>query len=123
MSYSRETGRNRTADVAANECFTGGRQSRGIERPKITYDVAPDLGHWGVEIVGKVKAWAKAIIGPTSPPGKYPQLMNAPGSETGPGPQIVTWGKSTILSVDAHGFKFEYTLNSAKHIPFDWVGP
>ena len=97
--------------------------SRGIERAKITYEIAPDFGHWGVEIVGRVKAWAKAIIGPTSPPGKYPQLMNAPGSETGPGPQLVTWGKSTILSVDAHGFKFEYTLNSAKHIPFDWVGP
>jgi hypothetical protein len=106
-----------------NECFAGGRQSRGLERAKITYEIAPDLGHWGVEIVGKVKAWAKAIIGPTSPPGKYPQLMHAPGSETGPGPQLVTWGKSTILSVDAHGFKFEYTLNSAKHIPFDWVGP
>src|SRR5207248_10749557 len=59
----------------------------------------------------------------TSPPGKYPQLMNAPGSETGPGPQLVTWGKATILSVDAHGFKFDYTLNSAKHIPFDWEGP
>ena len=57
------------------------------------------------------------------PPGKYPQLINAPGSETGPGPQLVTWGKSTVLSVDAHGFKFEYTLNSAKHIPFDWRGP
>jgi hypothetical protein len=106
-----------------NECFAGGRQSRGIERAKIAYEIAPDLGHWGVEIVGRVKAWAKAIIGPTSQPGKYPQLMNAPGSETGPGPQLVTWGKSTILSVDAHGFKFEYTLNSAKHIPFDWVGP
>jgi len=93
------------------------------ERANITYEIAPDLGHWGVEIVGKLKAWAKAIIGPTSPPGKYPQLMNAPGSETGPGPQLVTWGKSTILSVDAHGFKFEYTLNSLKHIPFNWVGP
>ena len=114
MSSSRETGRNRTADVAANECFAGGRQSRGIERAKITYEIAPDLGHWGVEIVGRVKAWAKAIIGPTSPPGKYPQLINAPGSETGPGTQLVTWGKSTMLSVDAHGFKFEYTLNSAK---------
>jgi hypothetical protein len=50
-------------------------------------------------------------------------FRDAPGSETGPGPQLVTWGKSTILSVDAHGFKFEYTLNSAKHIPFDWGGP
>jgi hypothetical protein len=35
----------------------------------------------------------------------------------------MSWGKSTILSVDAHGFKFVYTLNSAKHIPFDWAGP
>jgi hypothetical protein len=77
-----------------------------------------DRAHWGVEIAGKVKAWAKALFGPTSAPGKYPRLMNAPGSETGgPGPQLVTWGKSTILSVDAFGFKFEYTSNSAKHIP------
>ena len=50
-------------------------------------------------------------------------LMYAPGSETGPGPQLVTWGKSTILSVDAYGFKFEYTSNSAKHILFDWTVP
>jgi hypothetical protein len=27
------------------------------------------------------------------------------------------------LSVDAHGFRFEYTLNSAKHIPFRLVRP
>jgi hypothetical protein len=66
---------------------------------------------------------AKEISGPTSPPGKYPQLMDAPGSETGPGPQLVTWDKATILSVDAHGFKFDDTLNSAKHIAFDWEGP
>jgi hypothetical protein len=63
------------------------------------------------------------LFGPTSSPGKYPRLMYAPGSETGPGPQLVTWGRSTILSVDAYGFKFEYTSNSAKHIPFDWTGP
>jgi hypothetical protein len=57
-----------------------------------------------------------------APPGKYPQLMNAPGSETGPG-QLVTWGKSTNCSVDAFGFKFQWTTNSSKHIPFDWAGP
>jgi hypothetical protein len=91
-----------------NECFTGGRQSRGVERAKITYEIAPDLAHWGVEIVGKVKAWAKAISGPTSPPGKYPQLINAPGSETGPGPQLVTWegddplGRRAWLQVRLH---------------------
>jgi hypothetical protein len=73
-----------------NECFAGGRQSRGIERAEIRYEIALDLGHWGVEIVGKVKAWAKAISGPTS---KYPQLINAPGSETGPGPQLVARGE------------------------------
>jgi hypothetical protein len=51
---------------------------------------------WGTEIVGKVKAWAGALTGPTSLPGKYPELMNPPGSETGPG-QRVTWGKSTVV--------------------------
>jgi hypothetical protein len=40
-----------------------------------------------------VKAWAKALTGPTSLPGKYPQLMNALGCEAGPGSQLVTWGK------------------------------
>jgi hypothetical protein len=69
-----------------------------------------------------VRAWAKALTGPTSLPGKYPQLMNPPGSETGPG-QLVTWGKSTICSVDAFGYKFQWTTNSSKHIPFDWTGP
>jgi hypothetical protein len=53
----------------------------------------------------------------------YPQLMNAPGCETGPGPQLVTWGKSTACSVDAFGYRFQWTTNSSKHIPFDWTGP
>ena len=94
----------------------------GVERAKISYEIAPDQSHWGVEIAGKVKAWAKALVGPTSNPGEYPRMMNAPGSETGPGPQLVTWGKSTVCSVDAFGFSFEWTVNSAKHIPFDWSG-
>src|SRR5207253_10744467 len=64
-----------------NECFSGGRQARGVERAKIAFEIAPDEAHWGVEIVGKVKAWAKALTGPTSNPGSYPRLMNAPGSE------------------------------------------
>ena len=54
------------------EACADGRQSCGIERAQITYEIAPDLGPWGVEIVGRVKAWAKAIIGPTSPPGSIP---------------------------------------------------
>ena len=51
-----------------NECFAGGRQSRGVERAKITYEIAPDLGHWGVEIVGKVKAWARRSAAPPARP-------------------------------------------------------
>ena len=109
------------AELAA--LFTGGREMRGVERAKITFEIAPDRARWGTEIAGKVKAWAKALTGPTSPLGKYPQLMNAPGCETGPGPQLVTWGKSTICSVDAFGYKFAWTTNSSKHIPFDWTGP
>lgn len=103
--------------------FTGGRQSRGVERAQIHFEIAPDREHWGTEIAGKVKAWARALTGPTSLPGRYPQLMNAPGCETGPGPQLVTWGKSTICSVDAFGYRFEWTANSSKQIPFDWEGP
>ena len=98
--------------------FPEGREFRGAERARITYEVAPDRAQWGTEIAGKVKAWAKALTGPTSLPGKYPQLMNPPGSETGPG-QLVTWGKSVACSVDAFGFKFQWTTNSSKHIPFD----
>ena len=109
------------AEMAA--LFTEGREIRGIERARITFEVAPDLTHWGVEIAQKVKSWAKVITGPTSLPGKYPQLMNPPGSETGPGPQLVTWGKSTICHVDAFDFTFQWTTSSSKHIPFDWTGP
>jgi len=103
--------------------FTEGRELRGIERAKITFEIAPDCTHWGAEIAGKVKSWTKVITGPTSLPGKYPQLMNAPGSETGPGSQLVTWGKSTVCSVDAFNFKFQWTTSSSKHIPFNWSGP
>jgi hypothetical protein len=50
-----------------NECFAGGRQSPGIERAKITYEIAPDLGHWGVEIGGAICLEGGVPIG--TPPG------------------------------------------------------
>lgn len=102
--------------------FAEGRKVVGVERADISFEIAPDRSRWGTEIAGKLKAWAEAITGPTSLPGKYPQLHNPPGSETGPG-QIATWGKSTICTVDCFGFKFSWTVNSSKHIPFDWQGP
>ena len=103
--------------------FTEGRTLVGSERAKISFEIAPDQSRWGVDIAGKVTAWAEALTGPTSNPGEYPRLANAPGSETGPGPQLVTWGKATVCKVDAFGFNFSWDVNSAKHIPFDWTGP
>lgn len=105
-----------------NALFTGGRKVIGIERARIDYEITPNQSRWGVNIAGKVKAWAAALTGPTSNPGDYPRLTGAPGSETGPG-QVVTWGKSQVCKVDAFGFNFSWDVNSAKHIPFDWRGP
>ncbi|MFQ5828424.1 MAG: DUF1326 domain-containing protein [Candidatus Methylomirabilia bacterium] len=109
------------AQVAA--LFAEGRELRGVERARIDFEVASDRAHWWTEIPGKVKAWAKALTGPASLPGKYPQLVNAPGCETGPGPQLVTWGNATVCWVNAFGCTWEWSGNSSKHIPFDWSGP
>jgi len=111
-----------SAGIFIDDCADERQTEVLPRRARITFEIAPDRSGWGTEIAGKVRAWAKALTGPTSLPGKYPQLMNPPGSETGPG-QLVTWGKSTICSVDAFGYKFQWTTNSSKHIPFDWTGP
>ena len=57
------------AQVAA--LFTEGRRLRGVDQARITFQIAPDRAHRGAEIAGKVKAWAKALTGPASSPGKY----------------------------------------------------
>lgn len=95
---------------------------RGTEFVSIKFEVAGDLASWSAEIPGKVVARAEALTGPMTPPGKRVQLINAPGSETGPG-QVATWGKALANKVDAMGFKFDWKGRSSKHIPFDWSGP
>jgi hypothetical protein len=95
---------------------------RGIEYVPISFVVAEDLAYWRAEIPGKVKASAQALGGPMTPPGKRVQLLNPPGSETGPG-QIATWGEATENVVSAHGFQWNWARRSSKHIPFDWTGP
>jgi len=104
------------------DLFLGGRETLGTERAAISFEIAFDQSRWGLDIPGKVKAWAEALSGPTSTPGEPPRMSSAPGSETGPG-QVVTWGKSTICNVDAFGVKLSWTVSSAKHIPFSWNGP
>jgi hypothetical protein len=95
---------------------------RGIEYVPISFMVADDLAYWRAEIPGKVKASAQALSGPMTPPGNRVQLLNPPGSETGPG-QIATWGEATDNLVNAHGFQWNWAGRSSKHIPFDWTGP
>jgi hypothetical protein len=95
---------------------------RGIEFVPITFEVARDLAHWRAEIPGRLKAFAEALSGPTTPPGARVQLLNAPGSEVGPG-QVMTWGKAVANEVDGFGFHWSWAGRSSKHIPFDWTGP
>ena len=95
---------------------------RGIEFVPIRFEVADDLAYWRAEVPGKVSAAAEALSGPMTPPGARVQMLNAPGSEVGPG-QIATWGKATADKVDAYGFRWDWQGKSSKHIPFDWTGP
>jgi hypothetical protein len=50
------------------------------------------------------------------------QLLNAPGSEVGPG-QVMTWGQAVANEVDDYGFRWSWAGRSSKHMPFDWTGP
>lgn len=97
-------------------------KNRGVEYAPIKFEVADDLASWSAEIPGKVVAKAEALTGPMTPKGKRVQLLNAPGSETGPG-QVATWGRAVANEADAMGFKFDWKGRSSKHIPFDWSGP
>lgn len=95
---------------------------RGLEFVPIDFEVADDLAYWRADIPGRVKAFAEALSGPTTPPGARVQLLNPPGSEVGPG-QIATWARASDNEVDAFGFKWNWAGQSSKHISFDWTGP
>jgi len=95
---------------------------KGVEFAPIDFEVADDLAYWRAEVPGKVSAAAEALAGPMTPPGARVQMLNAPGSEVGPG-QVATWGKATADKVEAYGFRWDWQGKSSKHIPFDWTGP
>lgn len=95
---------------------------RGVEFAPISFELADDLAYWRAQIPGKVDAWAQALTGPMTPPGKRVQTLNPPGSEVGPG-QVATWGKTTTNLVNTYGFHWDWAGKSSKHIPFDWKGP
>jgi hypothetical protein len=97
-------------------------RNRGVEYAPIKFEIADDLAYWSAEIPGKVVAKAEALTGPMTPKGKRVQLLNAPGSATGPG-QVATWGRAIADDVNAAGFKWDWKGRSSKHIPFDRSSP
>ena len=98
-------------------------ETLGVEPAPITFDIADDLAYWSVKIPGKVDAFAEALGGPTTPAGKRVKTFNMPGSEVGCGDAPATWGKTTVNTVDAFEYQWDWAGKSSKHIPFDWVGP
>ena len=95
---------------------------RGIEYAPIHFEIADDLGGWRVEVPGKARGSAEALVGPTSLPGTRVEVHNAPGAEVGPG-QVATWATANEDEVEAFGFKWSWPGRSSKHFPFDWSGP
>lgn len=97
---------------------------RGLEYAPIKFEVAEDLAYWSAEIPGRVIAKAEALTGPTTPPGKRVQTINAPGSEVGPG-SVATWGTAISDEVDVPHVRFQWKRSgrSSKHFPFEWTGP
>ncbi len=95
---------------------------RGIEYVPIEIEIAEDLANWRVEVPGKAKGSAEALVGPTSPEGSRVEVHNAPGAEVGPG-QVATWATASEDEVECFGFKWSWPGRSSKHFPFDWSGP
>ena len=94
----------------------------GIESAPIEFELADDLAGWRVEVPGRARGRAEALVGPTTPEGARVQVHNAPGAEVGPG-QVATYATATEDDVEAFGLKWSWPGRSSKHFPFDWSGP
>jgi hypothetical protein len=92
----------------------------GIEYAPINFEL--DEGRrWSVEVPGKARGSAEALVGPTSPETPV-QVHNAPGAEVGPG-QVATYATAQEDEVEAFGLKWSWPGRSSKHFPFEWSGP
>jgi hypothetical protein len=107
--------------MAEMSAIWGEPEVAGLEFASVRVEIAEDLGHWQVEVPGKINARAEALTGPTTPAGERVQTLNPPGSETGG--RVATWGVATEDRADGFGWGWERQGNSSKHIPFDWSGP
>ena len=92
----------------------------GIEYAPIDFELEKGRA-WSVEVPGKARGRAEALVGPTSPETAV-TVHNAPGAEIGPG-QVATYATASEDEVDAFGFKWSWPGRSSKHFPFEWSGP
>ena len=93
----------------------------GVEYAPIEFELADDMSGWRVEVPGKARGSAEALVGPTSPETPV-TVHNAPGAEVGPG-QVATYATATEDEVEAFGLKWSWPGRSSKHFAFDWSGP
>lgn len=92
----------------------------GLEFAPIELEIDDDLSSWRLSVPGKAEGSAELLTGPTSRPGERLAVLNAPGSEPGPGGGAVTYGVASIEKADAFGLGWERSGRSSKHIPFEW---
>jgi hypothetical protein len=91
----------------------------GLEFAAVDVQIADDLSSWSVDVPGLASGSAELLTGPTSA-GARLAVVNAPGSEVGPGQGAVTFATATASEANAMGFTFEWPGRSSKHIPFEW---
>ena len=92
----------------------------GIEFAPIDFQIEAGK-RWSVEVPGKAKGSAEALMGPTSPEVAV-TVHNAPGAEVGPG-QVATYATATEDEVDCFGMNWSWPGRSSKHFAFEWSGP
>ena len=92
----------------------------GMEVAKIELEIDDDLSSWRISVPSKAEGATELLTGPTSRPGERLAVINAPGSEAGPGQGAVTYGIASTEKVDAFGLSWERSGRSSKHIPFEW---
>lgn len=93
----------------------------GVEFAPINFEIDDALRNWSVEVPGRARGRAAALVGPTSP--EVPVTVhNAPGAEVGPG-QVATYAVASEDEVNAFGLTWSWPGRSSKHFRFDWSGP
>lgn len=76
---------------------------------------------WKVEVPGMIDGEGAPYRNLMVPDGKVCKISNAPRPEVGPGDITVGQAKKNIF--EGFGMKWDWSSYSAKHIPFEHIGP